>query len=112
MCQSEQNELCFEPDGAARPKLCSDYELGCTRPPCPRARSVWFIPVLSRGLHPGLGCGAKKNLLIVDYVININLLSLVQYFNLSLTRQKYKLGYGVSGVLTKMQKLNPENKGL
>ena len=53
MDQTEQTQFRYGPDGAARPKICPDYELGRTGPPCPRPRSVWPILVLGRGLHPG-----------------------------------------------------------
>ena len=56
MGQTEQTQFRYGPDGAARPKICLDYELGRTGPPCPRPRSVWPILVLGRGLHPGLFC--------------------------------------------------------
>ena len=51
--QTEQTQFRYGQDGAARPKICPDYELGRTGPPCPRPRSVWPILVLGRGLHPG-----------------------------------------------------------
>ena len=53
MGRTEQTQFRYGPDGAAWPKICPDFELGRTGPPCPRHRSVWPILVLGRGLHPG-----------------------------------------------------------
>ena len=51
--QTGEIQFRYGPDGAARPKFCPNYELGRTGTPCSRPRSVWSIPVLGRGLHPG-----------------------------------------------------------
>ena len=48
MSQTEQIQIRYGPDGAARPKICPDYELGRTGPPCPRPRSVWPVLLGSR----------------------------------------------------------------
>ena len=38
----------------ARPKFFPDHCGRSHRTPCPRPKSVWTIPVLGRGLHPGI----------------------------------------------------------
>ena len=57
---TEQTHIRYWPDGAARPKICPDYELGRAGPPCPQLRS--FSPYLSWVADFILGSAGKMSI--------------------------------------------------
>ena len=59
---------CLWPDGRRDPNFFQTIVAGRTGTPCPRPKSVWPIPVLGRGLHPGVVvCKASGKDLEEDY---------------------------------------------
>ena len=61
---------CHWPDGRRDPNFFQTIVDGRIGPPCPRPKSVWPIPVLGLGLHPGLRTEILKMLLYLKTVIN------------------------------------------